>query len=41
MQVQVLICKADGSQVRETREVPEDFFAFLEEAETPDESPAE
>lgn len=27
MTINVLICRPDGSQVLETREVPEDYFA--------------
>ena len=34
MQISVLVCKADGTQIRETREVPDDFFAALEPEES-------
>lgn len=34
MQIFVLVCKADGTQIRETREVPDDFFAALESDES-------
>lgn len=35
--INVLVCKADGSQVIEQREVPEDYFSpSSEEENTPD-----
>ena len=30
MEIEVLVCKPDGTQVLEKREVPEDYFCIVE-----------
>ena len=35
MEIQVLVCHADGTQTLETRQVPEDYFAVSVPPEAP------
>lgn len=37
MSIDVLVCRADGTQSMETREVPEDYFPETEEKEKTEE----
>lgn len=41
MTIQVLDCRADGTQVLETREVPEDYFGAESTTDTADTASAQ
>lgn len=40
MIIEILVCKPDGTQMLEQREVPDDWFSAGEEAQEPEDSKA-